>query len=65
MVVLLDIDDQDPCDPHPDPFRLVGYTSPIRNKVTKPSIETKSPVIFERQPNPNVNGFSAALSCYP
>jgi len=65
MVVLLDLDDQESCDPHPDRLRLVGYTTSIRNKVTKSSIDAKSAAIVEHRPNPNVNGFSAALSCYP
>lgn len=65
MVVLLDLDDQDSCNPHADPLRLVAYPTSIRNKVTKSSNDAKSAVIVERRPNPNVNGFSAALSCYP
>lgn len=65
MVVLLDLDDQDSRDPHPDPLRLMGYTSPIRNKVTTSSTDAKSAVFLEQRASPNVNGFSAALSCYP
>lgn len=65
MVVLLDLDDQDPSDPHPDPLRLMGYKSPIRDQVTKSSADAKPAVSVAQRANPNVNGFSAALSCYP
>ena len=63
MVVLLDLDDKVAFDPHADPLRLVGYPAPIKNTVTKPSIEKI--VVDGKRPNPNINGFSTALGCYP
>ena len=65
MVVLLDLDDTDACNPHEDPFRLAGYPNPIGSKVTKPAAVAKADRTIEQRPNPNINGFSAALGCYP
>lgn len=65
MVVLLDLDDGDACDPHPDPLRLNGYATPIKNKVNQPLVESNSEIVNDQRPNLNVGSFSAALGCYP
>lgn len=66
MVVLLDLD-QDAFEPHADPLRLPGHYPPsIKNLVTKAIVEEQQlQVVDQCRPEPNINGFSAALACYP
>ena len=54
MVVLVDLDDEE-VDPYSDPRRWTSLREKVAD-VDKPQDE---------RPNPNVNGFSASLSCYP
>ncbi|RMZ67572.1 Zinc finger RING FYVE PHD-type [Pyrenophora seminiperda CCB06] len=66
MVVLVDLDDDEP------PSLQTPHSSGLLN--VKPlyySLETppvgsgQGAEEIEERPNPNMNGFSAALSCYP
>jgi hypothetical protein len=68
MVVIVDLDEE-VHDPHADPGALngfVGLKHQLRHSLTDPkhNAPERAPVDDER-PNPNINGFSAALSCYP
>jgi hypothetical protein len=57
MVVLVDLDDDEP----PREKNLLNV-KPLHHSVTE---EVKSVPVVDERPNPNINGFSAALSCYP
>lgn len=76
MVVFLDLDEDDVSerDPHADPNEPAGFAASSRQQRQrfKPAAavrignSTKSLVEEEEErPNPNLNGFSAALGCYP
>ncbi len=67
MVVLLNLDDEHAFEPHADPLRLAGrYPPAVKNLVTKAVVEEQLlQVVDQRRPEPNINGFSAALACYP
>lgn len=71
MVVLLDLDDEglDPLDPHAASRN--GFTDPRAHLLERPNgdesqgkVKTSEVVEVERV-NPNINGFSASLGCYP
>lgn len=68
MVVLVDLDDEPPS-PHATP-RAPGFIrdmKPVHHSLAPTSAagdDDRAPGSDER-PNPNINGFSAALSCYP
>ena len=54
MVVLVDLDDE-AVDPYSDPWHWTSSLEKV-SQADEPRDE---------RPNPNVNGFSASLSCYP
>jgi hypothetical protein len=57
MVVLVDLDDDEP--PHEN---ILLNVKPLHHSLTE---EVQSVPVVDERPNPNINGFSAALSCYP
>jgi hypothetical protein len=66
MVVLVDLDDEAPS---PQAARAPGFIrdmKPVHHSfapaVTEDDDSARAP---DERPNPNINGFSAALSCYP
>ena len=71
MVLLLDLEDEIP-DPHADPNEPAGFVLRKRYRsdyvdgaVTPKHVkgpEDASPI---QRPNPNLNGLSAAVACYP
>ena len=71
MVVLLDLDDDDALDPFARPKGRPGLQTPPQSShesmrtslkdVSQECANTERAV----RPNPNINGFSAALGCYP
>ncbi|OAG25365.1 hypothetical protein CC77DRAFT_1037478 [Alternaria alternata] len=64
MVVLVDLDDDEPTsleNPHPSSGRF--NVKPLYHSLDAPT-EGSVTAGYER-PNPNINGFSQALSCYP
>ena len=68
MVLLLDLDDEVP-DPHADPKEPAGFAS-FRSRQREDSVTTKLPTnrsddALSERPNPNLNGLSAAVACYP
>jgi hypothetical protein len=73
MVVLLDLD-EGVQDPHADPHFLHGHSSAFANlkhQLRAPLLRNnnasthESAAVADERLNPNLNGFSAALSCYP
>jgi hypothetical protein len=64
MVVLVDLDDEPPS-PHVP--RAPGFVKPVHQSLVPIVVENDdaSAPGTEERPNPNLNGFSAALSCYP
>lgn len=64
MVVLLDLeDDALQLAPHTSTLSITGV-KPLLHDLLASAEETDAKTADER-PNPNINGFSAALSCYP
>ncbi|KAI4125605.1 MAG: hypothetical protein LQ347_005318 [Umbilicaria vellea] len=67
MVVLLDLD-EDLSDPYVDSRHGTGFP-PARlhgNQSTETKgLPSEAPATVDERSNPNLNGFSAALSCYP
>jgi hypothetical protein len=60
MVVLVDLDDDEPS--YEDHSGLLK-AKPLHHSLAE---DVQSvPVVGDERPNPNINGFSAALSCYP
>ncbi|KAH3955548.1 hypothetical protein HBI56_017280 [Parastagonospora nodorum] len=66
MVVLVDLDDEPPSPRAPRAPGFIRDMKPLHHSLAPTAAETddSAPGPNER-PNPNVNGFSAALSCYP
>ena len=67
MVVLLDLDDasdDDAFDPYARPKGLFGVQQKSVTIVEEDGDAKERGKELER-PNPNINGFSAALGCYP
>jgi hypothetical protein len=63
MVVLVDLDDEPPS-PHAP--RAPGFVKPVHHSLAPAIVENDACAPeSEERPNPNLNGFSAALSCYP
>jgi hypothetical protein len=67
MVVLVDLDDE-PASPHVP--RAPGFICDVKSVVYRSLAPTAaedddSASGLNERPNPNINGFSAALSCYP
>lgn len=71
MVVILQLDDDDTFDPYGRPKALALLQKPypqenISYLSSSDSSDGNSIVNQEAErPNPNINGFSAALGCYP
>ncbi|KAI9711374.1 MAG: hypothetical protein M1812_007223 [Candelaria pacifica] len=71
MVVLRDLDDDglDPLDPHADPRN--GFADPRAHlfrqvdETESQAEEEESGKSVDKRENPNINGFSASLGCYP
>lgn len=67
MVVILDLEDDDDA-PSPLASHAPGLLNvkPLHHSLASSTAENGQDVkAAEERPNPNVNGFSAALSCYP
>lgn len=69
MVVLVDFEElEDLHDPHADPHAYpangLADLKPMLHS-TLPVRECDEGTAADERPNPNINGFSAALSCYP
>ena len=69
MVVLLDLDEDVP-DPHVDVRHCGGFTHTRLHRrndavTKKPKTGILDDVEGQERDNPNINGFSAALGCYP
>lgn len=68
MVVLVDLDDDAPSLHAPHASGLLN-TKPLHHSLGFTAAEGEQSVheaeILDERPNPNINGFSAALSCYP
>jgi hypothetical protein len=65
MVVLLDLDDE-PTAEHAPSNASIRITKPVHHSLApRPAQETRDERVDKIRPNPNVNGFSACLSCYP
>jgi hypothetical protein len=68
MVVLVDLDDE-PSSPSPHAARASDFTrhlKPVHHSLAPPATDgEESALVADERPNPNINGFSAALSCYP
>ena len=63
MVVLVDLDDDEP-----PSYKNNHHTTGLMNgKSLHHSLaeDVQSVLAVDERPNPNINGFSAALSCYP
>ncbi|KAH7412358.1 hypothetical protein DE146DRAFT_674640 [Phaeosphaeria sp. MPI-PUGE-AT-0046c] len=67
MVVLVDLDDEPPSPHTPRAPGFIRDMKPVHHSLASTSAaqdDDRAPGSDER-PNPNINGFSAALSCYP
>lgn len=66
MVVLVDLEDDEPLSlqvPHASGLLNVR---PLHHSLNGTTVESEQRVsMADERPNPNKNGFSAALSCYP
>lgn len=63
MAVVFDLDlDDDAPSPHASHAPDLPFVKPLHHSLTLP---TPAAAEDSSRPNPNVNGFSAALSCYP
>jgi hypothetical protein len=60
MVVIVDLDEDTPPAHAPHAFR-----KPVHHSISDAIAAEISEEAAQQRPNPNVNGFSAALSCYP
>lgn len=71
MVVILQLDDDDAFDPYGRPKALAGLQKPYPQEhisyLSSSDVDDGNPITIEEpeRPNPNINGFSAALGCYP
>jgi hypothetical protein len=66
MVVLVDLDDEPPSPHAPRAPGFVRDMKPVHRPLAPAATEDdESAPGTEERPNPNINGFSAALSCYP
>ena len=64
MVVLLDLDEE--ClDPPDDPRNAPFHQNRKPQTIEFLNHVLKSPDAGNERPNPNINGFSAILACYP
>ncbi|KAF2846553.1 hypothetical protein T440DRAFT_492650 [Plenodomus tracheiphilus IPT5] len=66
MVVLFDLDDVDAPSPQAPHAPGLPHVKPLHHSLSSMEAATRQSVKdADERPNPNVNGFSAALSCYP
>ena len=73
MVVLVDLDDSGLSGPpidHPDSadgsaHHFRDFRKPVWPPKRNSTVEKVDGTAYDDRPNPNLNGFSAALSCYP
>jgi hypothetical protein len=68
MVVLVDLEDDAPSALAPRaPGMLLQSGKPVHHSLARPaeSGDGDGVAAADERPNPNLNGFSAALSCYP
>jgi hypothetical protein len=67
MVVLVDLDDEPPSPNVLHAPGFIGDVKPVMHRSFAPAAteDDDSALASEDRPNPNINGFSAALSCYP
>lgn len=70
MVVFLDLDEDDLSDGHhADPHKLAGFASSLRQSQwrSRPvgTNANRGAIDSTERSFPNINGFSAALACYP
>jgi hypothetical protein len=61
MVVLVDLDDDEPPSYETHTTGLMNV-KPLHHCLAE---DVQSVLVVDERPNPNINGFSAALSCYP
>jgi hypothetical protein len=63
MVVLVDLDDDEPPS-HDNHSNTAGFANvkPLHHSLAE---DVQAVPVVDERPNPNINGFSAALSCYP
>lgn len=66
MVVLVDLSDSI-SDPHVDPVSSFSrpFQKPVHSLLAELQLASAEVVRDDGRPNLNLNGFSAALSCYP
>jgi hypothetical protein len=65
MVVLVDLEDDAPSPLVPRAPGLLQSVKPVHHSLAPPAESDNGGVAADERPNPNLNGFSAALSCYP
>lgn len=65
MVVVFDLDDVDEPSPHSLHAPGLIHVKPLHHSLVATAEDEQSATEADERPNPNVNGFSAALSCYP
>lgn len=69
MVVVLELDDDEAFDPYARPKGLLGLQQPLqlqqKSVIIRDDGDRKEWTDDTGRLNPNINGFSAALGCYP
>jgi hypothetical protein len=65
MVVLVDLEDDAPSPHVPHAPGFLQSMKPVHHSLAPPAESGDSVSAADARPNPNLNGFSAALSCYP
>jgi hypothetical protein len=66
MVVLVDLEDDEPPAFHTPHASGLLNVKPLHHSLAASTAEGDQNVTaVDERPNPNINGFSAALSCYP
>ncbi|PVI04967.1 hypothetical protein DM02DRAFT_517649 [Periconia macrospinosa] len=65
MVVIVDLDDDPPEHGHPAPQKPLHHSLGAGVGIAGSDQQHGGEATADGRTNPNVNGFSAALSCYP
>lgn len=66
MVVLVDLEDDEPPSLQAPHASGLPNVKPLHHSLDDSTAESEQSVsVADERPNPNKNGFSAALSCYP
>ena len=65
MVVLLDLDEDDINSDRVNSKAALAFAKPYREESHRAQKHDDAPQDNDERPNPNINGFSAALACYP